>query len=272
MSDIENLENLAVDAAVSQNWEDAVELNEKILNLDPENVGANLRMGFAHLQLEKIKDSKKYYQKALKSQPKNPVALENLERISILEETSGGKNPSIKTRAQLDPSLFLEVPGKTRSVTLVNLGQKSHLAELDIGEQVEINLRKRKIEVRTLTGDFIGYLPDDVSKRLLFFMEAESVYSAHVKEANSTKVILFVKEEKKGLKVAHYSSFPSRSSAVLSTPKETEENEDAVETDEDAEEETETEDEWAKIVGGSEPEEEPKEDYSAEREEEESEE
>jgi tetratricopeptide (TPR) repeat protein len=263
MTDIESLENQAVDAAVAQKWEDAAALNKKILDIDANNVDANLRMGFAMLQLEKIKEAKKYYQKALKLQPKSPVALENLDRISILEESSGGKKPGIGIKATLDPSLFLEIPGKTRSVTLVNLGQKNHLAELDIGEKVDLKLRKRKIEIRTMNGDFIGYLPDDVSKRIIFFIEAKSEYSAHVKEANSTKVVIFVKEEKKGAKVAHYSSFPSKT-AIITTPRDRDEDDE--DNDEDEEE---GQDEWSKIVGAADQDDEPKEDFSVDHDDEE---
>ncbi|MEO6508337.1 MAG: tetratricopeptide repeat protein [Patescibacteria group bacterium] len=260
MTDIDTLEQQAVNAAIAQKWEDAVIFNEKILDEDHSNIGATLRLGYAYLQQEKMKESRKYYQKALKLQPKNPVALENLERITILEESAGGKSPSIKIKANLDPNMFLEVPGKTKSVTLVNLGQKNHLAELDIGERVEIKLRKRKVEVRTLDGDYIGYLPDDVSKRMIYFMEADSTYSAYVKEANSTKVVLFVKEDTKGEKVAHYSSFPSKAS-VISAPKDSDEDEDG-EEGEDAED---ADDDWK--AGTPEAEEEIKHDYQVERDE-----
>ncbi len=263
MTDIDSLEQQAVDAAVAQQWDAAISNNEKILEIDPENIGANLRLGFAYLQIEKMKNSRKYYQKALKLQPRNPVALENLERINILEESSNGKSPSIKIKANLNPNLFLEIPGKTKSITLVNLGQKNHLAELDIGEAVDLKLKRRKIEARTLTGDFIGYLPDDVSKRMIFFIEASSSYTAHVKEANSSRVIIFVKEEKKGPKVAHYSSFPSRA-AVIPTPRDNDDDDE--ENEDDAEEQ---DDDWTKIVGSTEAEEEIKHDYSVDREEEE---
>jgi tetratricopeptide (TPR) repeat protein len=261
MTDIDSLEQQAIDAAVAQQWDAAIGNNERILELDAENIGATLRLGFAYLQIENIKNSKKYYQKALKLQPKNPVALSSLERISILEESSGGKNPSIKIKATLNPNMFLEIPGKTKSVTLVNLGQKNHLAELDIGERVDLKLKRRKIEVRTLTGDFIGYLPDDVSKRMIFFMEAHSTYSANVKEANSNKVVIFVMEEKKGSKVAHYSSFPSRAT-IVPLPRENDED------DEDNDDEDEPDDEWSKIVGATEAEEE-KHNFQLDREEEE---
>jgi tetratricopeptide (TPR) repeat protein len=266
MTDIDTLEQQAVNAAIAQQWAEAVTLNEKILNQDRTNIGATLRIGFAFLQQEKMKDARKYYQKALKLQPKNPVALENLERITILEESAGGKHPSIKIKANLDPSMFLEIPGKTKSVTLVNLGQKNHLAELDIGEEVELKLRKRKIEARTLTGDFIGYLPDDVSKRMIYFIEANSTYIAHVKEATPTHVVIFVKEQEKGSKVAHHSSFPSRV-AVVTAPRDNEEDD----AEDDAEDADESDSDWEKIVRSAESEEE-KHDYQVERDEDESEE
>lgn len=265
MTDIDTLEQQAVNAAVASQWEAAVELNEKILHLDKTNIGATLRLGYAYLQQEDMKESRKYYQKALKLQPKNPVALENLERITILEESAGGKAPSIKVKATLDPSLFLEIPGKTKSVTLVNLGQKNHLAELDIGEKVELKLRKRKIEVRTTTGDYVGYLPDDVSKRMIYFMEANSSYNAHVKEANPTRVVIFVREEKKGNKVAHYSSFPSKM-AIIPIPKDNDEDENEDDADDDVEED------WTNIERANESEDEIKHDYQMERDEDESEE
>lgn len=207
MNDIDILNQRAIDAAISHKWEDAVELNKQALEIDPNKLDANLRMGFAYLQLEDIKKAKKFYQKALRIQSKNPVALENLDRISVLEGDKG-KHP-IKTKATLNPSMFLEVPGKTKSVSLVNLGQKKHIAELDIGESIVLNVKKRKIEVRTPSGNYIGYLPDDLSKRLIFFIEANSQYSAYVKEASGSRVVIFMREDKKGPKVAHHSSFPA---------------------------------------------------------------
>jgi tetratricopeptide (TPR) repeat protein len=267
MTDIDTLEQQAVNAAIAQQWLEAISLNEKILTQERTNISALLRLGYANLQQEDMKEAKKYYQKVLKLQPKNPVALENLERIIVLEESADGKAPSIKVKATLDPTMFLEIPGKTKSVTLVNLGQKNHLAELDIGEKVEIKLKRRKIEVRTMTNDFIGYLPDDVSKRMIYFMEADSIYTAYVKEANPTHVVIFVKEEEKGAKVAHHSSFPAKAS-VITAPRDSDETEDSEESEE-AEESGEVD--WDKVVSSNESEEE-KRDFQVERDDDDSEE
>lgn len=259
MNDLDILNQQAIDAAIAQRWEEAVTLNKKILTADPHKLEPHLRLGFAYLQLEDMKLAKRFYQKALKIQAKNPVALENLERISILEGSTT-KNP-IKTKATLSPSLFLEVPGKTKSVSLVNLGQKNHLAELDIGEAVLLKTKKRKIEVRTTDGDYIGYLPDDLSKRLIFFMDAKSEYSAYVKEASQSRVVIFIREDKKGARVAHHSSFPTNINFDLTTRDVDEEHE--------GEEAGIEEDEWSKMVSSTENEEEPVKVYQPEEDEEE---
>lgn len=203
------LEQQAIDAAIENNWESAVELNKKIIAADKQNVGAHLRLGFALLQSSQIDQAAKVYRAALRLQPRNQLATENLERIEILGKKSGtGKKTEKKN---LDPNLFLEVPGKTKTVQLTNLGQKIHLAELSIGQQVELKSKKRRLEVRTLSGNYIGALPDDISKRLIFFLDSDSEYLTHIKEASLSRILVFIKELTKGKKVQNFISFPANS-------------------------------------------------------------
>ena len=118
MDPIEILEQKAIDAAINSAWEHAIIHNESILKTDKKNIDALLRLGFALIQVEKMDQAKIYYKRALRLQPSNRVAKENLERISILETKKG--NGDMGKNISLDPSLFLEIPGKTKSVILVN--------------------------------------------------------------------------------------------------------------------------------------------------------
>jgi len=206
MDDIEILEQRAIDAAINLEWDDAILLNKQIIKLDKLNESTYLRLGFAHLQLKDFANSKKYYHKALKIQPKNNVALQNLEKISILEK--GGTIKSLQEKKVFDPDLFIEVQGKTKIVSLSILGQKNILANLFIGEEVYLRIKRRRVEVRTQNEDYIGALPDDLSKRLIYFIKAKSEYISFIKDATITKIILFIREEKKGRTVAQYPSFP----------------------------------------------------------------
>lgn len=237
MNDIDILEQQAVDAAINLHWKDAISLNEKILRIDHLNLASCLRLGFAYLQLNNIKEAKKYYQKALRIQPKNHVAQENLERIKVLGEKGSKKNLSEQT--SLDPNLFLEIPGKTKNVSLVNIGQKKDIAALAVGQEVELKLKKRKVEARTKSGGYIGSLPDDLSKRLILFLKAKSIYTSHIKEAGLGKVVIFIKELLKGKKVSHFLSFPRNTNAGIE--KMTEESHSADQEEENNSEE----DEWA---------------------------
>ncbi|OGK26179.1 hypothetical protein A2954_04295 [Candidatus Roizmanbacteria bacterium RIFCSPLOWO2_01_FULL_37_12] len=206
MENIEQLENQAINAAVHFNWPLAVELNEKIIKLDKRNLEAYLRLGFASSQYQKFTDAINFYKKALKIQPNSNIAKENIERLKVLQSRNTKK--SKKTPGYLDPNLFLETPGKTKSVALVNIGQKNIIAQLTVGQQIDLKFKKRKVEIRTKENEYIGTLPDDLSRRLLVFLKAKSKYSVFIKEAGLSKVIVFIREEIKGKKVQQYLSFP----------------------------------------------------------------
>lgn len=204
MDNLASLEKQAIDAAISSNWKDAILFNEKIIAHDKKNIDAYLRLGFACLQNNQLNKAKKYYHKALNIQPGNYLINENLERIKILESK---KMVRAKT-PNLDPYLFLEIPGKTKTIGLVNCGQKNILVRLATGQRVDITPKKRRVEIRTNEKEYLGCLPDDLSKRLMIFIKAGSIFSAYIKEGGLKNIVIFLKEEKKGVKVARYASFP----------------------------------------------------------------
>lgn len=204
MDKVSQLENLAIEAAIKSKWKDAIRFNEEIIKNDKKNVDAYLRLGFAYLQDGKIKLAKKYYKKAQVIQPGNYIISENLEKIKVLETKRINKIKEVN----LNPYLFLDIPGKTKTVTLVNCGQKAVLAKLAIGQELTLVAKKRRVEVRTLDKEYIGCLPDDISKRLTIFIKAGSVFNCYVKESNLRQTVIFLKEEKKGKRVSKYASFP----------------------------------------------------------------
>lgn len=210
----DELETNAVNAAMKSQWKEAIVLNKEILKSDKNNIDALLRLGFSYWQSGDIKNAKKQYIVALKLQPSNVTIVESLEKIKVLDSR---KIKTLNNKVvNLNPYLFLEIPGKTKTVTLINPGQKNILAGLTIGQEVMILPKKRKIEIRTKAKEFIGSLPDDISKRMTIFIKAGSVISAYIKEAGLKNVIIFLKEEKKGKKVMKYSSFPTNFQANIS--------------------------------------------------------
>ncbi|OGK21928.1 hypothetical protein A3C23_01110 [Candidatus Roizmanbacteria bacterium RIFCSPHIGHO2_02_FULL_37_13b] len=203
-----SLHDQAASLALKGDWKAAIAVNEQILALNNKSTESLLRLGFAYLQLNQIIKSKKAYLKALKIQPANQIAKNNLQKIAILEKKKIDFSPVNKMSNQLNPNLFLHVAGKTRVVPLINIGQADILAKLKIGQKVTFKIKKRRVEVRTDENEYVGALPDDISKRLAYFLEAGSQYSTFIKEASKNTVDVFVREEKKGRSVAKYLSFP----------------------------------------------------------------
>lgn len=229
MENIERLENQAINAAIHFHWQEAVGLNEKIIKLDKKNLPAYLRLGFASSQIQKFAAALKFYKKALTIQPSNNIAKENIERLQFLQFKSTKK--SKKTATFLDPNLFLESTGKTKSVTLVNIGQKNILAQLTVGQEVELKFKKRKVEIRTKENEYIGSLPDDLSRRLLVFLKAKSKYKVYVKDATLNRVTVFIREETKGKKVQLYLSFPQNIQSQIGQMQAEKETEDETEVE-----------------------------------------
>ncbi len=205
-SDVVQLENRAVDAAMKARWDEAVAINTQILKGDRRNLAALLRLGFAYIQKGDLKRSREHYQKALRVQPGHILARDNLDRLKSLTAKSAKKNA--KKSILFDPSLFLELPGATKSVPLVNIGQKNVLAALLIGEEAILKPKRIRVEVRSQANEYIGALPDDLSKRLLLFIKAGSAYRSYVKDVSISRVVVFIRESTKGKKVQNFTSFP----------------------------------------------------------------
>ena len=79
-----------------------------------------------------------------------------------------------------------------------------------------LKMRKHRIEVRNKKEEYVGCLPDDISKRLIFFLEAKSKYDCIVKSATKNSVEIFIREKYKGAKVRNFISFPDNIQEDLS--------------------------------------------------------
>ena len=213
MTPSEILEQKAIDAAINGSWQQAILHNKQILKNEARNIDACLRLGYAFLQMSNLKEAQKYYRKALRIQPKNNIATEHLEKIQILEKKKKAKIAN--NHNKFAPNLFLEIPGKTRTVQLVNVGKKEDLAALSVGVEVRLKAKKRRLEVRSVNNEYIGTLPDDISKRLLYFIKESSRYKTYIKEIDLSEVAIFIVEISKGKKVKHYPSFPSNPHVML---------------------------------------------------------
>lgn len=192
----------AITAALNQNWEEASEINQQILNENPQDVEALNRLGRALLELGKYSPAKKAFDEVLRIDPYNQIALKNLRNLT------SRKNGTGNSHCILNPNLFLEEPGKTRTVSLVELAEKEIILGLSIGDEVKLVPKKRAINVTTQDGTYLGKLADDLSLRLSTFIDGGNIYAAHVKFTSPTEIKIFIREISRAKKYLYQPSFP----------------------------------------------------------------
>src|SRR3989338_5169940 len=90
----------AINAALFNNWKEAIKYNEEILDKNPKDLDALNRLAYAHLQLGKLKEAKKLFKRVITLDSYNQIAKKNLLKIgsckSLLKDN--------QTSAILQPS------------------------------------------------------------------------------------------------------------------------------------------------------------------------
>ena len=192
----------AVTAALNQNWDLAVDINREILRKSPKDMEALNRLGRAYLELGKMSLSRQAFNKVLKIDRYNQIALRNLKVLG------SRKTPPACSKIPISPNLFLEEPGKTRAVNLVNLADKKVISSLCLGEEVNLVLKKRFVAVTDKNDTYLGKLTDDLSLRLTTLIKGGNRYQAHVKFTDTNEIKIFIREIYTTKKFASTPSFP----------------------------------------------------------------
>ncbi|MFC1711254.1 tetratricopeptide repeat protein [Patescibacteria group bacterium] len=200
----QNSASKAIQAALNGDWQKAVTLNLSIIKLSPKDVEACLRLGKAYEELGKINKAKKYYNKVIKLDRFNPIAKRGLNR---LKQTGKINKSNHKLSRNFDFDLFLEEPGKTKTVSLVRLCAQSLLNKLNSAQELEIKITKRCISLRDEQNHYLGRLPDDISQRLIMLIARGNKYLAVVKEVDDKKLLIFIKEVERSNKNSGIPSF-----------------------------------------------------------------
>lgn len=200
-----DLAQQAVVAALSGNWKTAIKLNKKILSTDTKNVDALNRLARAYGELGEIKKAYLCAKKVLKTDPTNKIAEKSLKKWKEIKSNEG-VSPAVNS---FSPHTFLEEPGKTKLVTLLNLGDTAVLINLDTGDEVELTPHAHRVSVLTKDGKYIGRLPDDLAARLKNFMKQGNGYEVLIKSNDPEEIKVFIREVRKSEKLADIPSFQS---------------------------------------------------------------
>jgi tetratricopeptide (TPR) repeat protein len=200
-----DLASLAIKQALAGHFKDAQETNLKILKQDPNDIDALNRLAQTHLQLNQVTKAKKAYQKVLDLDRFNPIAKRNLEKM---KDRTNGNSKAIPLLFR-SSRVFVEEPGKTKLVGLVQLGEVGILADLSTGQVLAFTTRGRDVCCFTPHKEYVGRLPDDLSRRLIWLMDRGNQYKAYVKCVEKNRVLVFLRETRQAKANDNFPSFPS---------------------------------------------------------------
>jgi Flp pilus assembly protein TadD len=74
----------AVELALMGRWDEAVQVNMRILGIFPDDIAANNRLGKAYSELGRHEEAVTAYEQSLQRQPSNSIARKNLTQLYVL--------------------------------------------------------------------------------------------------------------------------------------------------------------------------------------------
>ncbi len=203
----------AIDAALVSDWDKAIKLNTELSEEYPEDVNVLNRLGHAHTELGQVNKASSIYKKILEIDLYNPIAKRNLERLSTLR----GSDIKVKeTTRSFDPEAFIEEPGKTKTIEVVDLAMPKVLVSLRTGDKVGLSPSKKDITVISEDNHRLGKLEPDWGEEISQALRLGSQFTAIVKavkvgkDSANSSLSVFLREGKRSNKLAH-PTFPIES-------------------------------------------------------------
>jgi hypothetical protein len=181
----------AIALAMQSRWQEAVAVNNSILEVFPTDIDAYNRLGRAFMELGELAKAREAYGQALGLDPENPIASKNLNRLSLLQESHV---PVREERREVAPDLFIGEMGKAGVVNLQSLAPKEVLARMAAGNRVYLNMRGQQTIVENEQGEYLGMVEPPHGFRLAKLMEGGNQYAAAVVSIDDNRVRVLVRE------------------------------------------------------------------------------
>lgn len=223
------LKTQAIQTTLSGDWNQAIIINKTLIKENPDDIDALNRLAFAFSVVGKVKEARSTYQKVLKLDGLNTLAIRNLKKLE-------GKNGQTASSQGFQVNnTFIEEQGKTKMVELINIAQPAIINSLHTGQMLKLSIKRLKIFILTEGDKYIGVLPDNISKRLTKFIKAGNQYEAYVKSAFDHHIIIFIREVKRITRFKDQPSFLSTLEKTLDFDKKMNKGKDDDDQDEDEE-------------------------------------
>jgi tetratricopeptide (TPR) repeat protein len=178
---VQALAKKAINAALDQEWEKAVEINEEILEKSPDNKDAKTRLGRAYLKTKDYTKAKKIFKEILDADPINKIAQKNYKLASEKkDDVTAGREMGKATKA------YIKEPGTSIQVEVV-IEDKRMLKSIELGQSLDTRCNKKTLNlVNPATKKSVGSISDGI---------CDAAYKAKVDGKDIKAKVIKIKEE-----------------------------------------------------------------------------
>ena len=181
----------AIALAMQSRWQEAVAVNQTIVESFPTDIDAYNRLGRAFIELGDFARAKEAYGRALELDSNNVIAERNLHRLSLLPES---EMPVKEERREVAPNLFIGDMGKSGVVNLQNLAPQEVLARMTAGNQVYLEVRGQQLVVQNEGGEYLGRVDPRYGFRLAKLIEGGNQYTAAIVSLDNDRAKVLIRE------------------------------------------------------------------------------
>lgn len=183
------LEKKAIKYALKEDWDSAIQVNSEILEKDPQNLNAKVRLGRAYLQTKDFGKSLKMFDEVLKVDPINQIAKRNYELAK--------SKKSEATKGALPGRSLIQEPGTSTEVIALLTANRVTADKFSYGQVFTLKVLKTKANLvhdSAVVGEIV---------------ESEVIKSLNkADKANASVEAFFLKGSGKDIKVLLKSSAP----------------------------------------------------------------
>jgi len=204
----------AINLAMSNQWQQAIEVNTRLVEEFTPDAEAYNRLGKAYAQLGRNSDARGAYESALKIDPTNTIAQRNATRLAALKDETPAMGDEGR---QADPAFFIEETGKTAATTIFCDAPKATLAHVTAGDMLGMRREGDLMIVTIGSGDRLGPLEGKLSARLIELTDGGNTYAIATISINQAKRELraLVREMRQSPQMAGRVSFPPETGSTV---------------------------------------------------------
>lgn len=182
--------------AIAGEWEDAAEMNRKILESTPRDIEAMNRLGKSLMELGDLDEAIEVYRQALALDASNVIAQRNAARLEQLISAKAAEAPAAtaahRSGNAVLANVFVEEVGKTFITDLIRPTVDAILTQLAAADEVDLQVEEKNVGVYDQHGNRLGQLEPKIAQRMIRLIESGNRFKAYVVALTgmTTRIIL----------------------------------------------------------------------------------